>query len=291
MSSSNFTVPNSAQVQNDPVYLLPFLYISGLNISVASTTVLAIAPGQARDSNDNIDMPVAFPNLQGNVNPAIQYQNYMPPLFVNSAVNGANGLDYGSLIDTMDYAIYLIGDSRGYNNVAGILSLTSNAAPLLPFGYDSYRLIGFIQTSASATFVASSTNPINMRNAIAYYLSPAVSVLSGGNATTFTAINLSTPIPTTTSRDVIAYLQVTFIPSAIGDTVQFRPTNEGTPQTAGLVTIAGISAGIAQTQYVKVICGVSSGSIPEIDYKVTVSGDSVTVLVTGYKYIPTSYVP
>ncbi len=286
----NFNMLSSAQIQNDPVYSLPYLYISGLNISVASTTVLAIAPGQARDSNDNIDMPVGFPNLQGNTVPATLFQNYMPPLFVNGAVNGANGLDAGSLIATMDYAIYLIGDSRGYNPVAGILSLTSNAFPLLPLGYDSYRLIGFVQTDGSAHFVASSTNPLNAVRLRAYYLSPAVSVLSGGNATSFTAIDLSTPIPTTTARDVIAYLAVTLIPLAVGDTVQFRPTGEGTPQTAGLVTITGAVAGVAQTQYVQVICGVGS-SKPEIDYKVTVSGDSVSVSVVGYAYIPTSYVP
>jgi hypothetical protein len=278
------------QIQNDPIYLLPFLYISGLNISVASTTVLAIAPGQARDSSDNIDMPVGFPNLQGNTLPATQFQNYMPPIFVNGAVNGANGLDSGSLIATMDYAIFLIGDSRGYNPVSGILSLTSNTSPLLPLGYDSYRLLGFIQTDGSAHFVVSSTNPLNARNLRSFYLSPAVSVLSGGNATTFTAIDLSTPVPTTTARDVIVYLQVVFTPLAIGDTVQFRPTAEGTPQTAGLTTITGVAAGIAQTQYLSVIAGVGS-SKPEIDYKVTVSGDSVSVLVVGYAYIPTSYIP
>lgn len=278
------------QIQNDPIYSLPHLYISGLNISVASTTVLAIAPGQARDSSDNIDMPVGFPNLQGTTAPAIQFQNYMPPLLVNGAVNGANGLDAGSLIATMDYAVYLIGDSRGYNPVAGILSLTSNASPLLPLGYDSSILLGFVQTNGSAQFAASSTNPLNSKNLRSYYLSPSVSVLSGGNATSFTAIDLSTPIPTTTSRDVIALLQVVFTPLAIGDTVQFRPTGEGTPQTAGLVTISGVAAGIAQTQYLQVICGVAS-SKPEIDYKVSVSGDSVSVLVVGYAYIPTTYVP
>jgi hypothetical protein len=278
------------QVQNDPIYSLPHLYIDGLNISVASTTVLAVGPGQARDSSDNIDMPVSFPNLQGLVVPPVLFQNYLQPLFINSAVVGANGIDSGALIATMDYGVYLIGDSRGYKPVAAIISLTSNAFPLLPLGYDSYRLIGFVQTDGSAHFVASSTNPLNARNLKAYYLSPAVSVLSGGNATSFTAIDLSTPIPTTTSRDVIAFLLVTFIPLAVGDTVQFRPTGEGTPQTAGLVTITGVAAGVAQTQYVAVICGVAS-SKPEIDYKVSVSGDSVSVSVVGYAYIPTSYVP
>jgi hypothetical protein len=278
------------QVQNDPVYSLPYLYISGLNVSIASTTVIAIAPGQARDSGDYIDMPVGFPNLQGNTSPALQFQAYMPPLFINSAVNGVNGLDYGTLLASQDYAIYLIGDSRGYNAVAGLLSLTSNAFPLLPFGYDSYRLIGFIETSASTTFVASTTNPLNAKNLRAYYLSPPVSVLSGGDATTFTAIALTAAIPTTTARDVIAFLQVTFIPFAVGDTLQFRPTGEGTPQTANLVTITGVTAGVAQTQYVQVICGVAGG-VPSIDYKVSVAGDSASVSVVGYSYVPTAYVP
>lgn len=277
------------QVQNDPIYSLPHLYINGLNLSVYSTTVMAIGPGQARDSNDNIDMPVGFPNLQGNINPATLFQNYMPPILINGAVTGANGLDAGSLIATMDYAIYLIGDSRGYNNVAGLLTLTSNAFPLLPQGYDSYRLIGFVQTDGSAHFVASSTNPLNMVKARAYYITP-VSVLSGGTSTTFAAIDLSAAIPTTTARDVIAYLLVTFTPAAVGDTVQFRPTGEGTPQTAGLVTITGAAAATAQIQYVQVICGVSA-SKPEIDYKVTSGSDSVNVSVVGYTYIPTSYVP
>lgn len=279
------------QIQNDPIYQLPHLYIDGLNISVASTTVLAIAPGQARDSTDNIDMPVSFPNLQGVVNPPILFSNYYQPLFINSAVNGANGLDSGSLIASMDYAVYLIGDSRGYNPVAGLISLTSNAAPLLPLGYDSYRLIGFAVTDGSVHFVASSTNPLNWRNARAYYLSPAVSVLSGGNATTFTDIDLNTPVPTGTARDVLVFLLVTFIPAAIGDTVQFRPDNEGTPQTAGLPTIVGIAAGVAQTQYIAVFAGVNGSSHAGIDYKVSVSGDSVSVSVVGYAYVPTSYVP
>lgn len=279
------------QVQNDPIYALPFLYISGLNISIASTTIIAIAPGQARDQNDVIDMPVGFPNLQGNTYPATQYLGFTPPLLINSAVNGVNGLDQGSLIATMDYAIYLIGDSSGYNNVAGLLSLTSNAYPLLPKGYDSYRLIGFVQTSGATTFVASGTNPINIKNAKSYYLSAASSVLAGGNATTFTAIDLNAAVPTGTARDAIIYLLVTFTPAAAGDTVQFRPDNEGTPQTAGLVTITGLQAGMAQTQYVTVIAGVNGASHAAIDYKVTSASDSVNVGVVGYNYIPTTYVP
>jgi hypothetical protein len=265
------------QVQNDPIYSLPHLYISGMNISVASTTILAIAPGQARDWNDNIDMPVSYPNLQGLTTPPVLFQGYLQPLFINSAVNGANGLDTGVLGVSLQYSIWLIGDSRGYLPVAGLLSLTSsNFTPLLPLGYDSKRLLGFIETDTASHFVYATHKPQNMVNFLQYYNQPPISVLSGGNATTYTGIDLTTnsAVPTTTLPNVIVGLLVTFIPLAANDVVQFRPTG----QTATAVTITGIAAGIAQTQYVEMIAGLGT-SIPEIDYRVTVSGDSVSVSV------------
>lgn len=269
------------QIQNDPIYSLPHLYIDGMNISVASSTVIAIAPGQCRDMNDMIDMPIGFPNLQGQTYPATLFQNYIPPLLLNSAVNGANGLDQGTLAAADNYAIWVIGDSRGYNQVAGLISLTSNAYPLLPSGYDSLRLIGFCTTSGSAF---QSADVLNAKNLRAFYLASASSVLSGGNATTFTAIDLSTPIPTTSDINVIAFLSVIFTPAAIGDVVEFRPT--GSSATTNLNTIVGVAAGIPQQQYLQVICGVGSTK-PEIDYLVSSSSDSVSVLVVGYSYTTT----
>jgi hypothetical protein len=266
------------QVQNDPIYSLPHLYISGMNISVASTTVLAIAPGQARDWNDNIDMPISYPNLQGNTVPTVLFYGYLQPLLINSAVTGANGLDTGTLGTSLQYSVWLIGDSRGYKPVAGLLSLTSsNWTPLLPLGYDSKRLLGFIETDGSNHFVYATHKPQNMAGFVQYYNQPPLSVLSGGNATTFTAIDLTTnaAVPTTTLPNVIVGLVVTFIPLAAGDVVEFRPTG----QTTGIsVTIVGVAAGVAQTQYVEMIAGVAS-SKPEIDYLVTSASDSVSVTV------------
>ncbi len=278
------------QVQNDPIYSLPYLYISGLNISIASTTVLAIAPGQARDSNDMIDMPVGFPNLQGNSVPAVQFQGYQPGLLINAAVVGANGIDAGALAASTQYAVYLIGDSRGYLPVAGILTLTSNVLPKLPLGYDSYRLLGFQATGGSSTFVYATSKPQNMRFALQYIEQPPVSVLSGGNATSFTAIDLTTnsAVPTTTLQNIIVTLLVTFTPLAANDIVQFRPT--GSTATGGLPTITGVTAGVAQTQYIQVIAGVGS-SKPEIDYLVSVSGDAVSVSVVSWTGVSNTAYP
>lgn len=278
-----------AQVQNDPIYSLSHLYINGLNISVASTTVLGIAPGSCRDSSNNIDIEVGYANLQGNVVPATQFQGYIPGLFINSAINGAGGLDTGSLGASLQYAIYLIADSRGYLPTAGIMTLTSNPLPLVPLGYDSYRLIGFIETYSDSTFVYAQHKPQNMVGAVEYLLQPPISVLSGGTATSFTAIDLTTnsAVPTTTLPNVIVTILVTYIPVAAGDIVTFRPTGQ---TTGNYWTITGVAAGIAQSQYLVVTAGVGS-SKPEIDYKTTSGSDSVSVTVVTWTGVSNTAYP
>lgn len=274
------------QIQNDPVYSLPHLYISGLNISAASTTVLAIAPGQARDSNDNIDMPVGFPNLQGNTLPAPAASLQSLPIFVSSLVNGANGLDTGAIAASTNYAVWLIGDSRGYKPVAGLLSLYSNAFPLLPLGYDSYRLLGFANTDASKHFLVAQV--VQAGNAPGFFLQPEVSVLSGGNATTFTGIDLSATIPdnqVALPDTVVLVLDVTFTPAAVGDVVQFRPY--GSTATANLPTISGLVAGQPQQQYIQVVCGTGFADAGDasIAYLVTSGSDAVNVSLLGWYLI------
>jgi hypothetical protein len=129
-----------------------------------------------------------------------------------------------------------------------------------------------------------------MRFALQYIEQPPVSVLSGGNATSFTAIDLTTnsAVPTTTLQNIIVTLLVTFTPLAANDIVQFRPT--GSTATGGLPTITGVTAGVAQTQYIQVIAGVGS-SKPEIDYLVSVSGDAVSVSVVSWTGVSNTAYP
>jgi hypothetical protein len=145
-------------------------------------------------------------------------------------------------------------------------------------------------TDGSSHFVYSTSKPQNIGGGLQYYNSPAVSVLSGGTATSFTAIDLTTnsALPTTTLQNIIVGLFVTFTPVAAGDTVQFRPT--GSSSTANLNTIVGIAAGVAQTQYIYVIAGVGS-SKPEIDYKLTSGSDAVTVTVASWFGVSNSAYP
>jgi hypothetical protein len=284
MSFSSTPILGPAQIQNDPVYSLPHLYVSGMNVSVASTTVLAIQPGACRDSSNNIDMVIGGVNLEGQNLPALLYQNYQPPIFINSAVNGANGLDQGTLAASTQYAIYIIGDSRQYNPTAAILSLTSNVAPLLPKGYDSLRLRGFIETDGSSHFVYATHEPQLLGDSTGYYLQPAVSVLSAGDATTFTGVDLNSAVPTGTLPNVIVYFLVTFIPAAVGDYAELRPT--GSSATSGVPTIVGVAAGVAQTQYLAVIVGTNGSSHASVDYLVSSSSDSLSLSVVGWVGAP-----
>ena len=122
------------------------------------------------------------------------------------------------------------------------------------------------------------------------YNNPAISVLTGGNATTFTVIDLTTnaAVPTTTLPNVIVTLFVTFTPAAAGDVVQFRPT--GSTATSNLPTIVGVTAAVAETQYIQVIAGVGS-SKPEIDYLVTSGSDAVNVSVAEWAGVSNSAYP
>ena len=283
MTSSTF-VPT---IQNNPILALPRLYIQGLNISIYSTTVLAIAPGACRDQTNSIDIEVGNANLQGVNLPTPQFANFQPAILINSAVNGANGLDTGAIAASTQYAVWMIADSRGYNNPAGLLSLTSNSAPIVPLGYDSIRLIGFIATDGSKNFVYATNKPQNMVNALTYYLA-ASAVVTGGNATSFTAVDCSTPIPTTTLENIVVSLLVSFTPAAAGDVVKFRPT--GSTATANVPTIVGVTAGVAQSQYIQIIIGVGL-SKPEFDYLVTSSSDSVTISVVAWTGVSNTAYP
>ncbi len=269
-------------------FVLPHLYISGLDLSVASTTAIGIAPGYCRDSNNVMDITISETNFSKTIVKAPAFKGYSAAVFISSAQRGVNGLDTGTIAASTQYAVYAIGDSSGALPAGGLLSLAGQVAPVMPSGYDSLRLLGFISTNASANFVMSTNAPQVAKSAARFDLEPAVSVLSGGNATTFTAVNLGTAVPSTTLKNVIVTLQVTFIPAAANDVVQFRPVSS--TMTANLPTIVGLEAGIAQTQYIEVVAAVAS-STPRIEYLVSASGDSVSASVVSWTGLPTLAYP
>lgn len=254
--------------QNNPIYQLPFLYKNGLNVSVASNTTLSIASGQCRDSNDIMDIAIGSAPLNGSTTTA--------PVTLNAAVNGANGLDTGTFAASKVYAVYAIGDSRYYQAPATLLSLASNSSPTMPFGYDSYRKIGYGVTDASVHFlpayVAGNNNVCQF-----FYDAPQATAITAGNATSYTAVDLLTLVPPVDQTPVSIFTALT--PGAAGQGVFLQ----GFDSTGDAVVNLGQVTSVVLNSYNTVLAQLDSAS-PKIKYKVSNAGDAVAINVAGFTF-------
>lgn len=239
---------------NIPVVNAPNLYVDNLELAWASATTLTMAAGAARDSTNANDIILSS------------------AVTINAAVNGANGLDAGSLGNNTFYAVHVIGDSFGNNDAAGMLS-TSATAPVLPGGYDMFRRVGWVLTSGAAAILAfwqyGSDKTRDM------YYDVGISELSGGNATAFTAINLASSVPTTAGQ---VRFDIAYTPAGATNVASFIPG--GSSATNGIVRFG---TGVAGAQVDSIMVPMELvASVPTVQYKVSAGGDALTLLCTGY---------
>jgi len=261
------------QIQNDPIYAISFLYKQGLTISNDATTpntVLDIAAGQCRDSQDNIDICLGSAPLNGATTAA--------PLLLNGAINGANGLDTGTLAASTTYAVWMIADSRYYQPVAAILTLATNTLPLIPFGYDSYRLIGYWSTNSSLHFISGYISGSGSNQTFTYDAPQATSVTAGAS-TTYAAVNLAGLVPNV--NNVVVNVQTNFNANAAGDTLSLQGGNTtGTP----VLIIAPAAGATAHTVTNSLVLAQLVAGAPTINYKVSSASDAVAIDVVGYTF-------
>jgi hypothetical protein len=69
---------------------------------------------------------------------------------INSGINGANGLDAGTIAAASWYAVYVIYNANT-TTTAGLISLTPSV-PTLPSGYAFFARVGWFRTGAVASF-------------------------------------------------------------------------------------------------------------------------------------------
>jgi hypothetical protein len=240
-------------IKSVPAANLGLSYINGLQLAWTANTKVVVSSGQCRDSNNIYDLVLSSKSI-------------------DAGTNGVNGLDTGSLGASTMYYVFVIGDSTGYKATGLLLSL-SDTDPTMPFGYDLMRKIGSVATDGSSHFILfyqsgnGSTRPCT-------YDEP-VSVLSGGTATSFTAVSLTGIVPPVSKIPV--KLLAIYTPNAAGDTAAIRPVNGTT--TTGTV-LKGSVAAVAQDLQLDAIALLDSG-VAKIDYKVTAS-DTLSLYVIGY---------
>ena len=275
-------------VENFPVINIPFLYKYGMYIQNSTSingtlhpeTKLSVLAGNCRDSNDIIDINF------GDNNPGINGAITSAPVRIDNTINGAGGLDEGSVLPNTMYAIYIIADSRGYNPISAVATLGLNifavpSGPTMPAGYDSSRLIGFWGTDNTTLWLKGYYQFLaNSNDLIFTYDSPQITSITSGSSNTFANVNLFNLVHDIANTPVSIY--TVFTPGAAGDTLTLSAGLSTT--STGQVVITGQVAGVPVTSINTVLAQhVVIGGLPSpvIQYKVS-GTDTVAIYVAGF---------
>ena len=240
--------------QLDPIVNQPNLYVQGLSIGQGSTTTWTIFSGAARDSTNTNDLMLSN------------------PVTLSSLTNGLNALDTGTIAPSTFYALFVIGDSSNKQPTGGLISLSATA-PVLPFGYDMLRRVGWgYTTSGSLTTALWQTGAGSSRTY--YYNTTFPVVLTAGVATTFTTVSTAGAVPISNQQSSAEGLfKLTYVSASAANTVDFGVP--GTPQP-----IFSVSNGAAATTISTIWLLTKSSSIV---YRTTSASDSVSMVCTGFR--------
>jgi len=237
---------------NTQIVNKPNLYVDNLQVSWASNTTLSGTSGAARDSTNVFDIEIAATKT------------------INGAVNGLNGLDQGTLAASTFYAVHVIGDST-LSEPGGYLLSTSATAPTLPFGYDTFRRIGWVKTDGSVHFLLFYQSGKGKDRRYYYDIVTDTGTTSG--TTTFVAQSLATIVPST-SR--VAIMNNGIVPNAAGNALFVRVT--GSTATSAHMSLSGSVATKQNTG----IYEVPLNSAQSYDYKTDSASDTAIMTVIGY---------
>lgn len=227
---------------------------SGLRLSYVNTTDVTIGAGFCRDSVDSYNIVVSG------------------TLTVDITLSGAGGLDTGSPAASTWYAVHVIADSTGTNSPAGLYSLSATA-PTLPAGYDVFRRVGWVRRGGGG-------NNLNFlqvgagRNRLIMYRETSITtaVLTAGSAITFTDVNASAFVPSTSRFTYVLYM---FDPQNANNIAYMR--ENGDTSDPSLVQIESASNGPTMATTT-----VPLDSAQLFEYRVDDASDELTLAIRGY---------
>ena len=261
-----------------PVVNAPNLYINGLGISWVSATELQVAVGICRDSTNQNDISVGLPlNVAQTGTGEEPVAAGSGPVIINVAVQGAGGLDTGTIAVSTVYGVYALGDSMNVNLGSAILS-ASQSAPLIPYGYDMYRLIGYATTDGSGNLLLGYWSAGNSSLRTFTYDAPIATSVTAGASTSYAGVDLTEFVPAVDGTSVsVAY---SFLPgNAAGDALYLQGYNS----TGDAVKITGQVTSVHMTGNATVLAQLHSGA-PEIKYKVTSASSSEAAALNVASY-------
>lgn len=247
-------------------------YINGLKLVYLTGTTMTVTAGRCSNSTNVNDISVGLP-----LNVAATQTGTEPVVgsggvTINTAANGAGGLDIGSMANSTFYAVYAIGDSYGVEPGSALIS-ANLTQPLLPAGYDMYFRIGFIKSSGAAAILPFRQDGCGLDRWM-WYDAPIATDITNGSSATYAAVDCSAGLPSATPTMVRFYCN--FTPTAADDTLVLAPGTS--TSTLGYASASGSVAAVVET--VQLTCPTDAPLTDAIDYKVT--GSAVAISVQAY---------
>jgi hypothetical protein len=239
---------------NTPIVNAGEKYINNLEATYLTSQTIQIEVGQARDEDNINDITLDA------------------PVIVDARNNGVNGLDTGSLVAGVWYAIYIIGDSTGFQPTAGIFS-ANTSEPLLPGDYDMFRKIGWVITNGTPDFERFFQYGSGVFRE--YYFDFEKVELSAGVATAFTNVDLLSSVP---PEAVAVWMNYLFSSSGGGNIAFLRPLGALDPNGTIRFGTGSLSEGQVK------IPTVLSGGQPVFQYKVSTGADPLTLATYGFDF-------
>lgn len=242
---------------------VPFNFVTGLGISNNATTPntkLNVATGSILDSTGTFQLTLSS------------------AVIIDATTTGLNGLDTGALAASTVYAVHVIADPITGQETGCMLS-TSTTAPLMPFGYSAFALIGYVVTSAGSVFLKGLWSAGSYGGPRVFmYDAPQATAITAGADTSYTAIDLSAIVPATSTQRGV-YINSAFTPGAASRTLKLQPTGN----TGDAITITGQVTAVIVTTQSYLFARISS-SLPKISYVVANAGDAAAINVAGYDF-------
>lgn len=260
--------------QGVPIVRQAASYIQGIiptNNATTPNTKIDLSPGVCADQYNVYDINLGSYNviaLQGNVTT------------INAANVGLNGIDSGALAASTVYKIYVVADSVSGNTTGAVVSLNiPSVGPLMPFGYNIYRLVGYAVTDASSHFllmdVAAGITFAGQNNPRLFtFQAPQATNITAGSSTSYADVTTSALLPD--AANTIALVNANFVPNAASDTANII----GKGNTGDFTLIIGQVAAVHIAQ--QLLIPVPQVSATKLQYKV--SAGTLAVNIAGFYF-------
>lgn len=252
-----------------------YIDINGMLISNNATTPntkIDVSAGLCGDVSNSFDINLG--NWYGSV-PVPANANVVST--IDATLNGALGLDQGSLAASKVYYVHVIFDISGQLLPSVMISL-SKSAPLLPAGYSNFRWIGQMMTDSSSHFLLGYNSGQN-RERVWVYDAPQATSVTAGTSATYAPIDLSALVPNGIAQLPVLF-RVNWTANAAGDTFNMQGVNATGDQWTLIAPAAG---GTAHTVGFGIVNAQISSSLPKVNYKVSAVG-GVAINVAGFSY-------